>query len=282
VLSGRRSAHSLGGQRSVRELLGDLGDAVDPWRAGAVRQVDPAVGVDAAGVRLRVAGGGQHQQCEETEEDDHGRRREHAPRTSDRERSQALSARLPLRRAAMATGWVYHELYMWHDTGRAAPPGAQRKWLQAWEHYENPETKRRFRNLIEVAGLFDDLVALKPRMATVDEILRFHTAAYVESIRAMRDASGGNAGEITPVGHGSFENALLAAGGTITAIDAVLEGRVRNAYALVRPPGHHAEADRGRGFCIFGNVVVAIEHARAKRGVARVATVDWDVHHGNG
>ena len=75
----------------------------------------------------------------------------------------------------MATGWVYHELYMWHDTGRAAPPGAQRRWLQAWEHYENPETKRRFRNLVEVAGLFDDLVALKPRMATVDEILRFHT-----------------------------------------------------------------------------------------------------------
>ena len=74
-----------------------------------------------------------------------------------------------------AHGWVYHELYMWHDTGRAAPQGARAKWLQAWEHYENPETKRRFRNLVEVAGLFDDLIALKPRMATVDEILRFHT-----------------------------------------------------------------------------------------------------------
>ena len=182
----------------------------------------------------------------------------------------------------MTTGWVSHELYMWHDTGRATAMSPGRKWMQAWEHYENPETKRRLRNLIEVAGLFDDLVALKPRMATVDEILRFHTPDYVESIRAMSDASGGNAGELTPFGPGSFEIALLAAGGTITAIDAVLEGRVRNAYALVRPPGHHAEADRGRGFCIFGNVVVAIEHARAKRGVARVAVVDWDVHHGNG
>jgi hypothetical protein len=166
---------------------------------------------------------------------------------------------------------------MWHDTGRATAMGQGRKWMQAWEHYENPETKRRLRNLVEVAGLFDDLVALKPRMATVDEILRFHTPDYVESIRAMSDASGGNAGELTPFGPGSFEIALLAAGGTITAVDAVLEGRVRNAYALVRPPGHHAEAERGRGFCIFGNVVVAIEHARAKRGVARVATVDWDV-----
>src|SRR4029453_2704177 len=145
-----------------------------------------------------------------------------------------------------------------------------------------PGDQATVRNLVEVAGLFDDLVALKPRMATVDEILRFHTPVYVESIRAMSDASGGNAGELTPFGPGSFEIALLAAGGTIAAVDAVLDGRVRNAYALVRPPGHHAEADRGRGFCIFGNVVVAFEHARATRGLGRLAVVDWDVHHGNG
>src|SRR5262245_39588556 len=133
--------------------------------------------------------------------------------------------------AAMTTGCVYHDLYRGHETGRDTTMSPDRKWRQAWEHYENPETKRRFRNLVEVAGLFDDLVALKPRMATVDEILRFHTRAYVESIRAMSDASGGNAGELTPFGPGSFEIALLAAGGTITAIDAVLDGRVRNAYA---------------------------------------------------
>ena len=182
----------------------------------------------------------------------------------------------------MSTGWVYHELYMWHDAGRATSPSRARKWMQAWEHYENPETKRRFRNLVEVAGLLDDLVVVKPRPATVDELLRFHTRAYVESIRAMSEGSGGNAGDSTPFGPGSFEIAQLAAGGTITAVEAVLDGRVRNAYALVRPPGHHAEADMGRGFCIFGNVVVAIEHARAARGVNRVAVVDWDVHHGNG
>jgi acetoin utilization deacetylase AcuC-like enzyme len=182
----------------------------------------------------------------------------------------------------MTTGWVYHERYMWHDTGRATSVSSNRRWVQAWEHYENPETKRRFRNLVEVAGLFDDLVSLRPRMATVDEVLRFHTPRYVDAIRAMSEASGGNAGEATPFGPGAFEIALLAAGGTITAVDAVLDGRVQNAYALVRPPGHHAEADRGRGFCIFNNVVVAIAHARATRGVGRVAAVDWDVHHGNG
>src|SRR5262245_33865883 len=77
---------------------------------------------------------------------------------------------------------------MWHDTGRATTASPSRKWMQAWEHYENPETKRRFRNLVEIAGLFDDLVPLKPRMATVDEILRFHTPAYVESIRRRAHA----------------------------------------------------------------------------------------------
>ena len=180
------------------------------------------------------------------------------------------------------TGWIYHELYMWHDTGRATAMTATRKWLQAFEHYENPETKRRFRNLVEVAGLFDDLLVIKPRAATVEEICRFHTPRYVESIAAMSEGAGGNAGEGTPFGPGAFEIARLAAGGTISAIDAVLDGRVENAYALVRPPGHHAEADMGRGFCIFGNVVIAIEHARVTRGLRRVATVDWDVHHGNG
>ncbi|MFN0148197.1 MAG: class II histone deacetylase [Dehalococcoidia bacterium] len=182
----------------------------------------------------------------------------------------------------MTTGWVYHELYMWHDTGRARPSSDWGRWVQAWEHYENPETKRRFRNLIEVAGLFDDLVSLKPRAATIDEVLRFHTPAYVESIIEKSADVGGDAGDGTPFAQGAYEIALLAAGGTITAVDAVLEGRVQNAYALVRPPGHHAEADIGRGFCVFGNVAIAAMHARAARGVERIATVDWDVHHGNG
>src|SRR5262249_54375381 len=85
------------------------------------------------------------------------------PSASPARRAPRRSARIRI----MTTGWVHHELYMWHDTGRATTMSPERKWMQAWEHYENPETKRRFRNLVEVAGLFDDLVALKPRMATV-------------------------------------------------------------------------------------------------------------------
>lgn len=182
----------------------------------------------------------------------------------------------------MATGFVHHELYLWHDTGSAAswiPAGGV---VQPEPHAENPETKRRLRNLLEVSGLLDKLVAIPPREASEDEIARLHGRAYIERVRTMSANGGDDAGEGAPVGRGSYEIALLAAGGVIAAVDAVLDGRVANAYALVRPPGHHAEADRGRGFCIFGNAAIAALHALEARGISRIATVDWDVHHGNG
>jgi acetoin utilization deacetylase AcuC-like enzyme len=182
----------------------------------------------------------------------------------------------------MATGFVFHELYLWHNTWNWAlvfPPGLT---VQPGEHAENPETKRRFKNLVEVSGLIDHLTLIKPRPATEAEILRFHTPGHLDKIRRMSAAGGGDASELTPFGSGSYEIALLSAGGTIEAMDAVLSGRVKNAYALVRPPGHHATQDVGMGFCLFGNVAIAVMHAQAARGVGRVATVDWDVHHGNG
>jgi acetoin utilization deacetylase AcuC-like enzyme len=183
----------------------------------------------------------------------------------------------------MATGWLTHELYLWHDTGRVTGRGEHARWMQQWEHFENPDTKRRFRSLLEAADMLEGLVQLKPRPATDEEVLRFHTPRYLESIKQMSaQEKGGEAGEGTPFAKGGYEIALLSAGGTITATDAVLDGVVDNVYALVRPPGHHAEADLGRGFCVFGNVVIAAEHARAVRGLKRIATVDWDVHHGNG
>jgi acetoin utilization deacetylase AcuC-like enzyme len=180
------------------------------------------------------------------------------------------------------TGFLSHELYMWHDTGTAAlwfPSGIR---VQPGEHAENAETKRRFRNLLEVAGLLEHLVPLKPRAASEAELARIHTQDYIARIRTLSEGDGGDAGEVTPFGHGGFRIASLSAGGVISAFDAVLDGTVDNAYALVRPPGHHAERDRGRGFCLFANIAVAIRHAQAARGVERVAVVDWDVHHGNG
>jgi acetoin utilization deacetylase AcuC-like enzyme len=180
------------------------------------------------------------------------------------------------------TGFVWHELYMWHDTGSGAGPNQSGGRVEPDEHGESPASKRRLKNLLEVSGLLDALVPVRPREATAAELERFHTSDYVERIRQLSAAGGGDAGDHTPFAGGGYEIAALSAGGCIAAVEAVLAGDVRNAYALVRPPGHHAERDRGRGFCIFGNVAVAALHAREALGLERVAIVDWDVHWGNG
>ena len=180
------------------------------------------------------------------------------------------------------TGLVWHERMMWHDTGSGASELPSGGWLEPGEHSENPATKRRLKNLLDATGLTDQLLVLPPRPATVEELLRVHTESYIDRIQELSMGRGGDAGSETPFGNGSFEIAQLAAGGTITAIDAVLEGTLENAYALVRPPGHHALPDLGMGFCIFANVAIGVRHAQAMRGVGRVAVVDWDVHHGNG
>jgi len=182
----------------------------------------------------------------------------------------------------MKTGFVWDESYMWHDTGSAVgflPAGGN---LQPDTHPENPRTKRRFKNLLDKSGVTDELISIDPRPATREELLRYHTSEYIDEIKEMSEESGGDAGELTPFGPGSYEIAKLAVGGVIEATDSVLDGSVDNAYVLARPPGHHAEADQGRGFCIFSNVALAAKHAREKTSVERVAIVDFDVHHGNG
>jgi acetoin utilization deacetylase AcuC-like enzyme len=182
----------------------------------------------------------------------------------------------------MATGFIFHELYLWHNTQNWAqifPPGLD---IQPGEHAENPETKRRFRNLIEVSGLMDHLMPLKPRAATKAELARVHTPEHIANIRALSATGYADAGGLTPMGSGSYDIALLAAGGAMVAVDAVLTGKVGNAYALIRPPGHHATRSSAMGFCLFANAAIAIEHARAVHGLKRIAVVDWDVHHGNG
>ena len=182
----------------------------------------------------------------------------------------------------MTTGFVWSEWYAWHETGSGA--GAERisRYAEPYPHVESPDTKRRIRGLIETSGLLPELKQIVPRAATAEELARFHAVEYIERIQTLSAGDGGDAGDGTPFGHGAYEIACLAAGGTMVAIDAVLTGQVRNAYALVRPPGHHAEASTGRGFCLFGNIVVALKHAQAVHGLQRAAVIDWDVHHGNG
>ncbi len=181
----------------------------------------------------------------------------------------------------MSTGFVCHEHYFWHHTGASAGPMPYNLIVQPDAHPESPQTKRRFLGLLEVSGALDQLVRIRPRHATQDELLAYHDPAYVGRVRQLSAGVGGDAGEFTPIGTGSFEIATLSAGGCLEALDAVLGGKVRNAYALVRPPGHHAEKDLARGFCVFANNVLAVQRAQKVHGLARVAIVDWDVHHGN-
>lgn len=182
----------------------------------------------------------------------------------------------------MTTGYVFHEKLLWHDTGTYAytmPPGG---YVEPYRHIENADSKRRLHSLVVASGLIDHLVKIAPRPATDEEIMRVHPRAHLDKIKALSAAGGGDAGLNARLGPQGWEIVALSAGGAITAVDAVLDGTVRNAYALLRPPGHHAEPDQAMGFCLVANGAIAAKHAFAAKGVGRIAFVDWDVHHGNG
>jgi acetoin utilization deacetylase AcuC-like enzyme len=180
------------------------------------------------------------------------------------------------------TALVYHERFLWHDAGSAASIIPAGGIVQPGPHAESPERVARINSLIEVSGLGEHLDRLRPRAATDGELLRFHTQEYLELVRRISDGGAGRAGESVGVGPSSYEIAALAAGACLVAVDAVLDGRAPSAYALVRPPGHHALPAEGMGGCIFANEALAVLHARETHGVERVAVVDWDAHHGNG
>ena len=169
----------------------------------------------------------------------------------------------------MATGFIWNERYMWHDNGSATGVQPSKGAFQPGMHLENAETKRK-------------LKSLGHEMASNETLERFHTPEYISLVQELSDGRGGDAGESALIGSGSAEIAKLAVGGTCAAVAAVCNGEIDNAYALTRPPGHHAERDKGRGFCIFNNIGLAIMQAQADKLVQRVAVIDWDVHHGNG
>ena len=187
----------------------------------------------------------------------------------------------------MRTGYLYHEIFGWHDTGTftADLPSDPAAGLQPYINYEHADTKRRIHELIVVSGLIESLERIAPRAATMEELTRIHTREHVERIK-QESASrlGGDGGDLTtPFGRGGFEIASLAAGGAIEMMLAVADKRIKNGYALIRPPGHHAVRERGMGYCIFANMAIAIAATKARYGDDfRVAVIDWDVHHGNG
>lgn len=182
------------------------------------------------------------------------------------------------------TGFVWDEKFAWFELPNyAGMAPAISHSMQPDQHVYDPEVVRRFRNLLDVSGLLKQLVDISLRPATELEIGRVHTAAHITQIKTLSGlATGGDPGDNAPVPYGAFEIALLAAGGAITAVEAVMSGNVDNAYALLRPAGHHARPDRSMGFCLFSNAAIAGRHLLAQQQVERIAYVDWDVHHGNG
>lgn len=138
-------------------------------------------------------------------------------------------------------------------------------------------------NALTSSGLLTDALLLEPRIATDDELALAHGKRYIELVERevaqnRRQLSTGD----TDINRHSSQAARAAVGCALNAVDSVCEGIVRNAFCLTRPPGHHASAERGMGFCLFNTVAVAARYAQSRFGLNRIAIVDWDVHHGNG
>ena len=185
----------------------------------------------------------------------------------------------------MATGFFYDEATFWHAGGNYAftlPIGGLVQPLAAGGLPESPETKRRLVNLMRVTGLIDTLEVQTAPAADMATLERVHPQSYLDEFKALSDAGGGELGRRTPFAQGGFELCALSAGLSVAAVEAVLRGKIDNAYALSRPPGHHCLPDFPNGFCLLANIAVAIEAAQAKGLAGRVAVLDWDVHHGNG
>jgi len=166
------------------------------------------------------------------------------------------------------TGIVKHPTYMEH----VMDPG----------HPESPERLKAIYEMLEekeMKGLFENV---KPREATREELMMIHSADYIDLVASTAGKSHSRLDADTSTCAKSYEAALLAAGGLMELIKAVMEGRLDNGFALVRPPGHHAERNRAMGFCLFNNVAVGARYALKNFSLERVLIVDWDVHHGNG
>ncbi len=165
------------------------------------------------------------------------------------------------------TGFAYHSDYLKHDTGRGHP--------------ERPDRVRASLQALQTSGFWTELHQITPTPATIDQSCYVHTRAYVDRVKQHCEHEM-LLDDDTPVVQESFDVALMSTGGVLRAVDAVMAGTVRNAFALVRPPGHHAIPNRSMGFCLFNNVAITARYLQREHGIDKVAIVDWDVHHGNG
>ncbi len=166
------------------------------------------------------------------------------------------------------TGVVKHGIFIDHDTGPSHP--------------ESPRRLEVLYDMLQDKDIAGKLKILPPRKASREEIEYNHMPAYFDYVAKTEGVARSSLDMDTQLSSKSFEAALYAAGGVLNSIDALINGECPNVFALVRPPGHHAEANRGMGFCIFNNIAVGAEYAIRHHGINRVLIVDWDLHHGNG
>ena len=170
----------------------------------------------------------------------------------------------------MSTALVHHPIYEKHDTGLG-----------------HPETPERYRVIVDAikadAKLSERLIEIAPERALQGIVQAAHTKDHFRRVEHAFAEGLDRLDADTVISMQSFDAALFAAGGACRAVDAVMTGEADNAFVAVRPPGHHATAERAMGFCLFNNVAVAARYAQNKYPeIERVAIVDWDVHHGNG
>lgn len=167
------------------------------------------------------------------------------------------------------TGLVYHPDYLKHNPGGGHP--------------ENPQRLQSIIEHLKKVSLWTQLVHIEPAMAAEELLELVHTKEHIERVRRTSQQGFGclDMGD-TLVSKLSFDVARLAVGGVLKAVDAVMEGTLDNAFAAIRPPGHHAERDHAMGFCLFNNVAIAARYLQQNWNLKRVLIVDWDVHHGNG
>ena len=150
-------------------------------------------------------------------------------------------------------------------------------------HPESPKRQQAIDAALRDAPWFDELAEIGVPYATLEQLARVHSSEHIDSVRnAVPDSGVAWLDPDTGLNPHSWNAALAASGAVVRAVDAVMAGESARAFCNVRPPGHHAEADRAMGFCLFNNIAVGIHHALAVHGLQRVALVDFDVHHGNG
>jgi len=167
----------------------------------------------------------------------------------------------------MKVGYVYDPVYLKHDTG---------------QHPENASRLEAIISHLEQTQLIHQLTLIQPRAALIEELSSVHSEQYISHVQEVAQRGGGWLDADTVMSPDSYQAALYAAGGIIRATEEVMNGEIASAFALVRPPGHHATSQRAMGFCLFNNVAVATKYALAKYNLERIAIIDFDVHHGNG